>query len=349
MIGMLLEAFMDEHTNKAPVAPGRVHEIIATTWLAFALRSAVILGLPELVAARPRTLLQLASQVEARPEALSRLMRPLVKEGFFEWRSGEYILGPFGHELLPDDPESSHASLVLQLGDEHVASWEGLMLSLQTGRTAFNTKYQQPVWDFYRDKADVGHAFQEAMAEDSRRIWPAIRERYDFSRFESIVDVGGGYGALLIEILREYPAVQGVLFDLRHVVRHAFKRMQFDSLRKRLRFAHGSFFEELPSGHALYLLKWIMHDWDDADARQILTKVREAIPAQGRVLLIETIIDEERSSANSLLMDLLLMVMNGGRERTLSDWQNLITGTGLRISEITGIENGLSLIELEPV
>lgn len=310
-----------------------------------AIHVAATLGLADLVASGPKTVAELAAKVHAHGPSLGRLLRALTSLGIFvEDADGRYRQTPFSETLQADHPNSMRRwAMMLGAGFMWRPSGE-LDLTIRTGQPAFEHVYGAPFFKHLADHQDDAAVFNAAMS--SMPAWiTSLVEAYDFSRFERIVDVGGGHGALIAGILSANPHLRGVLYDLPGVVAGAAFREE--AMAGRCEIVGGDFFESVPAGADAYLLKGIIHDWNDEAAAKILANCRLAIRSNGTLLLLDTVLTPS-SDPSQALMDLLMMVLTGGRERTEPEFRSLLQQANFSLTQVIST-GGESIIEARPV
>jgi SAM-dependent methyltransferase len=222
-------------------------------------------------------------------------------------------------------------------------AWGDLLHTVQTGDTAFNHVHGCNVWD-YRARSPVeADIFDRAMASGTEQFAQAILDVCDFGRFKHVVDIGGGDGMFLAKILERHPDVRGTLFDQPHVLARAAPSAE--PFGGRYRAIGGNFFNGVPDEGDAYLLKWILHDWSDSASVDILKSCRRAMKRSGRLLVAEYVIGFDNASADAEFMDLTMMVMNGGRERTRDEFSSIFMAAGFRLESVTATATPLCLIE----
>ncbi|HXY26470.1 MAG TPA: methyltransferase [Candidatus Acidoferrum sp.] len=309
-----------------------------------AIHVAAKLRLVDLLASGPKTVAELASQSGSHPVALEHLLRALsTLEIFASTPDGRFCNTPLSEMLGSSHPQSQRDSalflparfLWLPLGE--------LYESVRTGDPAFQRVFGQSFFEYLGDHPADDEVFNRTMTQGIGWTTPALLAACDFSRFEQLVDVGGGEGALLGDILAATPGLRGVLFDLPQVVSHAPEILKGD-VATRCEIVGGSFFDSVPEGADAYILKGVIHDWPDVDAARILHNTRRAIRPNGTLLLIEGIVDSARPVG---LMELLMLVI-GGQERTEGEFRSLLAATGFSLTRIISTETS-SLIECHPV
>lgn len=217
-------------------------------------------------------------------------------------------------------------------------SWGNLLHSVQTGEAAFGRGFGMGAFEYFAQNPDLSTTFNAAMAEDSRNVAPSVVAGYDFSRFRTLVDVGGGSGTLIAAILEATAGLRGVLFDTAAGVEAAPNTLSATGVADRCRVVAGDFFESVPGEGDAYILKSVIHDWDDGRAVTILGNCRRAMPAEGTLLLVEPVLPPRVESAEitgMVISDLNMLVNTGGRERTEAEFRALFTSAGIRLTRVT--------------
>ncbi|MFG1948302.1 methyltransferase [Nonomuraea sp. NPDC048826] len=308
-------------------------------WVASAVCAAAELGLADALAGGPRDSGQVARAVGAHPDALYRLLRALADLGVLRELDGRvFELTETGERLRRDHPESQRGFAVMLGSSWHRQAWSGFADSVRTGEPAFERAFGRPAFEHFRDHPEHGEVLNDAMTSASAAfVWPAVRD-HDFTPYATVVDVGGGHGALLAAILAAHPGARGVLFDLPHVIEGAGGPLAEAGVADRCELVGGDFFASVPPGGDAYLMSNIIHDWGDDDAVRILANCRKAMNDGGRVLLCEAVIpDPPREPTASTLIDLEMLVIAGGaRQRTVSEFAGLFERAGLRLTGVTG-------------
>jgi predicted O-methyltransferase YrrM len=256
------------------------------------------------------------------------------------------MLTPLAQCLRSDLPGSQHA-LAIMCGEEHYRAWGELLYSVQTGQTAFDKLYGMPVFDFLSRHPEQAKIFDAAMVGVHGRETAALIEAYDLSGITVLADIGGGNGSLLTGVLQKYPALRGILYDLPAVAQRAKANLQSAGLAERCQVIGGSFFESVPSGADAYLMRHIIHDWDDAKAITILRNVHRAIGKEGRLLVVEDVIPPGNEPSFGKLLDLTMLVVPGGKERTEDEYRALYKAGGFDLTRIVPTKAGVSVIEGE--
>ena len=297
-----------------------------------AIHVATSLGLPDLLQSRACTIQELATKTETEPSSLYRLMRALASVGVFhEDDKRRFSLTPMS-EFLRSDVEGTHEPMALMMGrSSYWRSWGELAHAVRTGKTAFDHIYRCDVWAYRAEHPEEARVFDRAMASLSKGHAQAVIDAYDFGRFRHLVDVGGGDGTFLAEILAAHPHLRGTLFDQPHVAREAEALITRAGMAARCESIGGDFFAGVSEGGDLYMLKWILHDWDDAAAVDVLNACRRAMKPDSRLLVVELLIGAPNTAPAEKFMDLNMMVMTGGRERTREEFAALFARAGVQL------------------
>lgn len=307
------------------------------------------LGIADLLAENPQTAAELASRTEAHAPSLYRVLRLLASVGIFaERRDGKFELTPIAALLRSDLPGSMRDITRMMGGEWHWRMYGELMHSVRTGGTAIAKAYRMELFDLLAEDAQAGELFNRAMTSNSWAAVPAVVQAYDFSGFRKVLDVGGGHGILLAGILKANPRLRGVLFDLPSVLEGAGALLAQEGVSDRAELIAGDFFRSVPAGADAYLLKHIIHDWDDERSVEILRNVRSAMDEDGRVHIVEMVVPEGNEPSASKLLDIQMLMGTGGRERTEAEYRALLEASGFRLTRITPTISPLGVIEGEP-
>ncbi len=278
------------------------------------------------------------------------MLRALAGLGLFaEEGEGRFRLTALGEPLRAGVPGSVRGYAVL-VGEPMVwRSWGGILHSLRTGQPAFDHAFGAPLFEYLAAHPEEARVFDEAMTGRSAAEIAAVLAAYDFSGAGTVVDVGGGQGALLAAVLEADPRARGVLFDRPHVVAAARARLATAGLvPARCHLVEGDFFGAVPPGGDLYVLKRIIHDWDDGRARSILRNCRAAVPEAGRLLLVELVVPPGDEPSDAKLLDLLMLVYAGGRERTEAEYRDLLASAGFGLTRVVPTASCVSVVEAVP-
>jgi hypothetical protein len=310
-----------------------------------ALYVAATLGIADLLAGGPRGVEELAESTGTHAPTLYRLLRLLASLGVFAEDDGRFGLTPLAECLRSDAPGSQRAWAIMVCGPSFWSSWGELLHSVRTGETAFPKVHGMDRWEYLARHPAERATFDAAMTANTALESAAVAGGYDFSGIGVLADVGGGAGGLLATILAAHPAVRGILFDQPQVVAGAEDLLAHAGVADRCRSVGGDFFDSVPSGADAYLLKSVIHDWDDDQSVAILRTCRAAMTDQAKLLLVERIVRPGNEPDPAKFLDLLMLVMNGGRERTADDFERLLAAAGFRLSNIVPTGPVLSVIE----
>jgi hypothetical protein len=326
-------------------SPETLIQMITGFWVSQAIYAVAKLGIADLVKEGPKPCEDLAQAAGMHPRMLYRLLRALASVGVFrEDKAGRFGLTPLAEYLQSGVPGSLRSFAIMQSELQYRAYGE-LLHSVKTGETAFNLVCGQELFPYLTQHPTAAAVFDEAMTNYTMQVAPAILAAYDFSQFGMLVDVGGGYGTLLTAILTAHPALRGVLFDLPHVAEDAKKRLAAAGLAERCAITAGDFFAAVPASGDAYLLKWIIHDWDDERAVTLLKNCHQAMAARGKLLVIEAVIPPGNTPFLHKWMDLTMLVIVGGHERTEADYRALFEAAGFKLTQIIPTSSEMSIIE----
>ena len=303
------------------------------------------LGIADLLSTGSRTADELAQATYMHAPSLFRLLRALASLGVFaEDESSRFGLTPIAECLRSDVPGSQRA-LAIMSGEEHFKAWGELLYSIQTGKTSFDKLYGMPIFDFLSQNLEQAKVFDAAMVGVHGRETAAMTDAYDFSEIGVLADVGGGNGSLLSFVLKAYPNLKGMLYDLPGVVERAKAGLQAAGLADRCEVIGGSFFESIPEGADAYLMRHIIHDWDDEKSLTILRNVHRAMRPDARLLVVEGVIPPGNDPSFSKLLDLTMLTLPGGKERTEEEYRTLFRAGGFELTRIVPTAAEISVIE----
>ncbi|WP_157252097.1 methyltransferase [Nonomuraea typhae] len=310
--------------------------ILTGGWVAQATSVAARIGLPDALSAGPSDAAALSRGLGVDSRALARLLRLLTAAGLLEENGEAYTLTEMGALLRR---ENLGPLAALYGSDYFMASWAALEHSVTTGEQAFTHVHGTPVFDYLAGRPDRSGEFHAGMAAGTL-YFRRVPDVHDFTGARAVVDVGGGTGALLAEILRRAPHTRGVLFDVPDVIATAGRALE--DVADRCHLVGGDMFASVPDGGDTYLLSRILHDWDDEQCATILGNLAKAMPPGAKLLVIERVV-----SADALLpaaFDLHMMVMTGGRERTLPELHAMLIRAGLTPASVTDLPLGMRLL-----
>ena len=310
-----------------------------------AIHAAAALGIADRIAAGARASDEIADAVGADRGAVYRLLRALAAHGVLrEDEGGRFSLTPMG-ECLRSDADPSLSPYAVLIGQPYYwQAWGHLLHAVKSGENAFRSLYGVTNWTYRQQHPDQNAIFNAAMTANSRRVNRAIVEACDFSRFPRVADVGGGEGSLLAAVLTACPAARGVLFDRPHVVASAAPVLAAASVAERCEIVGGDFFEDIPGGCDAYIMKFVLHDWDDTDADRILQRCRQGMPREGRLFIIERIIGPPGHDPAAARSDLNMLVIPGGRERTRSEFEALLGRAAIGLADVVPTDAGVSIL-----
>jgi SAM-dependent methyltransferase len=322
-------------------------QVMAGFWVARSVSAAATLKIADQIdPERPRAVEEIAAATGTHAPSLYRLLRGLAGAGIFaEDSPGRFRHTPTSLLLRSEVPGTMRASFESVLGGAHYRAWGAIEQALHNGKTAFDQVHGEDVWAYFARNPHEQRTFDRTMTDWSELFNPPIAKAYDFSTIGTLMDVGGGHGALLRSILKAHPRVRGILFDQPHVADAARPYVAADGLADRCQVVGGSFFESVPAGADACLMKFILHDWTDELSTKILRNVHRALPAGGRLLVVDSVVKPGNAPDLAKLMDLNMLAMTGGRERTEAEFSWLFAGAGFELVKVHPTECPLSVVE----
>ncbi len=327
-----------------------MQELIFAAWVSQGITAAADLGVADALAGGPLSIDELAGRVGADADALSRLLRALISRGIFTQRAdGRYELNPMADLLRSDAPVSMAAMARFVGARQHREHWSLLTEAIRSGRSGVPALRGKSFFDFMGDDPGFGQIFNDAMTSLSGVSIGPVVDAYDFTPYRTIVDVAGGHGRLLAAILTATPNAQGVLYDLPDVIAGAPPLLRENHVAERVRLSEGSFFDAVPAGGDAYILKHIIHDWDDEASVRILRNVRSAAAAGSALLLVEVVIPEGEGGSIGKWTDMEMLVINNGRERTENQYRRLFEQAGFQMTGVVDTASRFSIIEAHAV
>jgi hypothetical protein len=329
-------ADISNHEPSPPLPPAVALRHLSTGfWVSQAVAVVANLGIADCLRDGPKTSDELAQATGTHAGALYRLLRAVASVGVFaEDAEGRFALTPIAALLRRDHPRSWRAAAIMSGEAWAWRAWEALAYSVRTGKPAFEHVFGMEFDAYLAQHPDAADTFQDFMSVATTEEAMAVAPVYDFSGCRTVVDVGGGRGALLAAILQANPHMRGILFDAPHVVAEADGFLRAQGVAERCQVVGGDFFESVPHGGDVYLLKWILVSWDDDRSVAILRNCRRALPAHGRVLVVERLIPPGNAPFFGKLADLNLLVMYQGRHRTEAEYRALFAQAGLTLSRV---------------
>jgi hypothetical protein len=300
------------------------------------------LGIADALDETPCTAAELAMKAGANPDALARALRLLSAYGVFEIKDGRFVHTPTSRLLRSDHPQSMR-SFVRIIGNPAVGGWKAFELlehSIRSGEASSSQAVPGGTWKYLAEHPEESRIFDEAMTGKSQAMIPGVLEACDFSRFKTIADIGGGRGHLLRAVLHRARNATGVVFDLPHVLESAARETT-----PRLEFQAGDFFKDkLPVCDA-YIIMQVIHDWNDAKSTEILRAVRKAAPSNAKLLLVEAIVPNDPKPSWIKMLDIFMLALLNGKERTLAEFEALFAASGFRLDKVTDAGFGMSVLE----
>jgi O-methyltransferase domain/Dimerisation domain len=334
--------------TKENSSPPILFQLATGYWLSQAIYVAAKLGIADLLKDGPQTSTALATATQSHAPSLFRMMRALSSIGVFEQvGQGRFALSPLAEGLRTGITGSLKATIIT-IGEIHYQAYGDLLHSVETGSPSFNKVFGASLFEYLQRNTEACDAFNQGMSDLSSMLAYAVLLAYDFDGISSIVDVGGGEGKLLETILDFYPGVEGIVFDSSRTIERTKQRICSDRSPRQCSYVAGDFFEAVPEGADAYLLCGVVHDWNDEHAIRILRNCRRAMKASGRVLLLEMLLPETADKHFGKLLDLNMLVMTGGRERTRAEFSVLLDAAGYKVTRIIDTMAPQSLIEAVP-
>ena len=325
-------------------------QFITGFWTSRAVHVAAKLGIADLLQSGPKTATELAAATDTHAPSLYRIMRALTSVGLFKRESDDrFALTPLSETLISGVPGSVRAFIISELGQEHYPAWGNLMHSVKTGEIAFDNAFGKDIWKYFAENPEDAAVFNDSMSGMTAAANEAILSVYDFSQFGKVIDIGGGHGGLITSILQKNPQVKGVLFDAPPVIEGARPKLENAGLAARYETVAGNFFEAVPAGGDAYVMKWIIHDWEDEKAIRILKNCREHMQSNSRMIIVDCVVPENDQPDFSKTFDLNMMVMTGGKERTEAEFRELLAAAGFKLLRVIPTDVPTSIVEAQPI
>jgi hypothetical protein len=318
-------------------------------WVTSILYAAAELGLADHLDT-PKTAAEIAGALQADPRALHRLMRTLVSLGILSGGTGNrFSLTPLGATLKSNAPGSARPTLRTIGGPAFTRGFENIVYSVKTGKTGFEKAHGKPLFNYLASHPHEASMFSETMVGFHGGEPPEVAAAYDFSTFGTVVDVGGATGNMLAAILTKFAKPHGVLFDRAQVVAGAPALLKAAGVLDRVKIEGGDFFQSVPSGGDAYILSHILHDWSEEQCLTILRNIRKAMNPNGRVLIIEMVLPPDDSPHPGKILDMVMMVIPGGEERTDAEYASLLEKAGFRLQRVVPTKSAVSIVEATAV
>lgn len=328
-------------------------QMMSGYYISCAIYVAAKLGIADLLGDGTRHYADLAKTTGTHAPSLNRLMRLLASVGVLrEEDHGNFALTPMGALLRSGVPGSVRAA-ALVWGGMTMKAWGDLLYSVQTGKPAFHHVFGIDSFSYMQKNPEESAIFDEAMADFTKLAGLAVTSAYDFSTFNTIVDIGGGNGALISAVLNANPKLRGALFDLPHVAQGAKTQLTAAGLAERCEIVGGDFFKDpLPRGRDAYMLKHVIHDWDDHHALEILKRCRQAMSENAKLLIVEGVypprIDQSDAGRGAASNDVNMLVCTGGKQRSEAEFRALFADAGFTLARIVPTMARSSVIEAVP-
>ncbi|HXV83106.1 MAG TPA: methyltransferase [Candidatus Binatia bacterium] len=315
-----------------------------------ALQVAAELGVADLIAETPKTADQLAKTVGANSDALYRLLRALASLGIFkEDHDGRFENTPLSEPLRTGVPGSARDYVINFSHDVFFLAWAKFMDVIKTGKPSFKEVNGYDQWEYFHRHPEVGERFNKQMSARTAQVASALLEAYDFSQFKTLIDIGGGLGTVLAAIVEKYPHLHGCLYDQASVIEGAKSFLDAKGVLSRCDLVSGDFLQSVPKGFDAYLMKSILHDWQDGQALEILKQCRAAMDKNGTLLIIDAVISRDNAPHPGKWKDLFMLVCYGSRERTEEEFRNLLRQAGFELKRVIALPLPDALIEAVPV
>lgn len=304
------------------------------------------LNIADHLASGSKSISELAKLTNTKLNPLYRVMRCLVSLGIFKENNEQFSLNKEAENLLSDS-ETTWKDFIILCGEELYQSAGELLYTVETGKPAFEHIFGMTHWEYLNKHADKAKIFHDAMEKGTEPTLKEIIKQYDFSSFSKIIDVGGGKGHLLCEILAVHPDSTGIVYDLENAKHSSLEYISNKSLTQRCEFVAGNFFVSTPNCGDVYILKVVLHDWDDDNAKLILQNCRRSMSKSSKLLIIEKVIENNDNKDLACLSDINMLVTYTGKERNLQEFQELLKDSGFKFTRKIDTETIFSIIEAE--
>lgn len=330
-------------------ASDRMRRLITAQFISQSIYTVVRLGVADMLGTEPRSAAELARSAGADPRALYRVLRLLAAVGVFEHTEDDtFALNELGACLREGVPGSMRSAVMLFCEEPYRAAAD-LLHTVRTGQTAFEHVYGAGHFEYLAAHPDAARTFHQAITELTSLAHEALLRAYDFSKAGTVVDVGGGEGRLLATILKACPGSRGLLYELGPAIAGGRKLITAEGLADRCEVIEGDFFTSVPAGGDLYVLKSVVHDWDDERVVALLQSCRHAMHAGARLLIIERIISGRSGPVHAKVNDIIMLAVTGGQERTEAEYAGLLERAGFSLSSVIFTASGFGLVEAVPI
>jgi hypothetical protein len=337
---------MAERMDEAASAQ-RLMDMAISHWRAELILQAAEMSLADKFSGdEPRAAADLAAEYDMRHREFYRYLRSLAGLGLLTSAGPDsFRLTDLGAALRTGAPGAARSAYIALVGDMVKPAWKEFDRGLFTGDTGFEKAHGMGLFQYLQQNPGMAQFFSETMVGFHGREPPAVAEAYDFSGIGTLVDVGGASGNMLGHVLSRHPDVKGVLYDLPHVVVDAPPLLESFGVAGRVSIESGSFFERVPAGHDAYLLSHILHDWDDGENAAILGNVREAMTPDGKLLIVEMVLPDDDEPHMGKMLDMMMLLVPGGEERTASEYAALLEPNGFRVTRVVPTASPVSVVE----
>jgi len=335
-----------QNSSDAPPPQAVVLKMLTGMWVSQVLSAVAQLGVADLIAAGTRSVDHLAEECSADAKALHRLLRAAATIGLLiETAAGEFALTPLGTTLRTGTQGSLRDFVIAETAPGHWLPWGQLAEAVKRGGSMTKETLGLEPWDYYAKNDEEGRCFARGMSNLSAMVSADVARVYDPGDVRRVVDVGGSEGVLLRGILGRAPNARGVIFDRADVIEGARRAVSESGMAERIELVSGDFFAEVPGGGDLYLLKSILHDWPDDKCEEIVKSVHRSAPSGSRLVLVEMLLPDTLEPSPVTLMDMNMLVMLGGRERTAGEYTSLLQRCGYEVSRVIPTGGMFSVIE----
>jgi hypothetical protein len=319
-------------------------QMFGGSWITQGIWVAAELGIADLLADGPQTAEELARKTNTHSDALYRVLRALASVGIFtQDEAFRFSTTPLA-DLLRSDTPGSQRAIAIMTGAELHEAWGELLHSVRTGEPGFQKRFGVPFFQYMTEHPERHGIYDAAMTGVHGSETEPMLDAYDFSTFRTVVDIGGGNGLVLAAILNRHPGIHGILFDLPAVVDRARSIISGSGLSSRCRIEGGDFFSSVPAGADAYVMRHIIHDWEDREAIAILRQCQEAMDSDGKILVVETVIPRLDEPCFGKWLDIMMLLV-AGRERTEEEYGRLFSAAGLKLSRVVKTTLEVSIIE----
>lgn len=330
--------------NSAQMPPqAQIMQFILSKWISKPIYVAAELGIADILSDGPKRIDKIAHLSGTHSSTLYRIMRALACLGIFrEIDDKTFELTPMA-ECLKTGALRPIARMMHS--DWHDRAWDNLLYSVKSGKASFDNAFGMPVFQWFKENPEAENIFNQANAVKAATSHRAIVDSYDFSGIETLVDIGGGIGALMVEVLKSNPAMKGIIAERPTILKEAQKFIEQNELTERCTALECDFFKEIPVNSSAFLMSHILHDWEDEKAIKILKNCHSAMTSDEKIIVVESVVPDNNEFSIAKLLDLEVLVIGGGKERTESEFRLLFESSGFKLSRIVQTRESISIIE----